>query len=122
MTGAIGFDECDGGEDAAESITARTPKFGHHRAGERIGLIARSFGSGANTFGRGGFDAGRAAKGFGNSGARKTERFCESAQSGGGHGSTRGLAKTPGTNGTDGATREKLHLDKRGLLREARVH
>lgn len=45
---AAGLDDLEGGEDAAELLTARATEEGHDGAGERVALVAGGFGGGAD--------------------------------------------------------------------------
>lgn len=83
---AAGFDDFEGGEDAAELLSARAAEQRHHGAGEGIAFVAGGFSGGADACDGVGIDTGRAAKRVGNGGAGETEGASERAQSGGGHG------------------------------------
>lgn len=45
---AAGLDDLEGGEDAAELLSARATEEGHDGAGERVALVAGGFGGGAD--------------------------------------------------------------------------
>lgn len=54
---AAGLDDLEGGEDAAELLSARPTEEGHDSAGERVALVAGGFGGGADACDGVGVDA-----------------------------------------------------------------